>query len=104
MRLGGLAQGRDHGTQLRQPHRRHRALDGQRIRGGVDVLARAREVRELGDRVEPEGGKAIAHEVLHGLHVVARDRFLLGEPVDLGLAEVAVQRAQALFLGIRQWR
>ena len=58
--------------------------------------------RELGDRVEPEGGKAIAHEVLHGLHVVARDRFLLGEPVDLGLAEVAIQRAQAL--GIRQRR
>jgi len=35
---------------------------------------------------------------------VLRDRFLLGEPVDLGLAEVAVQGAQALLVGIRQRR
>jgi hypothetical protein len=35
---------------------------------------------------------------------VLRDGFLLGEPVDLGLTEVAVQRAQTLLVGIRQRR
>jgi hypothetical protein len=35
---------------------------------------------------------------------VLGDGFLLGEPVDLGLAEVAVQGAQALLVGIRQRR
>jgi hypothetical protein len=31
---------------------------------------------------------------------VLGDGFLLGEPVDLGLPEVAVERAQALLVGI----
>jgi len=35
---------------------------------------------------------------------VAGDRLLLREPVDLGLPELAVQRAQALLVGIRQRR
>ena len=59
---------------------------------------------ELGDRVEAEGCQSVAHEVFDGLDVVAGDRLLLGEPVDLGLTEVAVQGAQALLLGIRQRR
>jgi hypothetical protein len=33
---------------------------------------------------------------------VAGDRLLLGEPVDLGLAEVAVEGAEAVLVGIRQ--
>jgi hypothetical protein len=33
---------------------------------------------------------------------VLRDGFLLGEPVDLGLTEVAVEGAQPLLVGIRQ--
>jgi len=33
---------------------------------------------------------------------VTGDGLLVGEPVDLGLPEVAVQRAQALLVGIRQ--
>ena len=52
----------------------------------------------------PSVDEAVAHEVLDGLHVVTGDGFLLGEPVDLGLTEVAVQRAQALLVGIRQRR
>ena len=43
----------------------------------------------------PSVDEPVAHQVLDGLHVVAGDRLLLGEPVDLGLAEVAVQGAQA---------
>lgn len=35
---------------------------------------------------------------------MAGDGFLLGEPVDLGLAEVAVQAAQSLLVRIRQRR
>ena len=78
------------------------ALDGQRVRRRVDVLARAREMRELGDRVEPERRQAVADEILDGFHVVPRDGFLLGQPVDLGLPEVAVQRPQVVHLGVRQ--
>jgi len=33
---------------------------------------------------------------------VARDGLLLGEPVDVGLAEVLVKGAEAVFFGIRQ--
>jgi len=61
-------------------------------------------VGQFGDGVEPEGGEAVAHEVLDGLHVVPGDGLLLGEPVDLLLAEVAVEGAQAVFVGIRQRR
>ena len=57
---------------------------------------------ELGDGVEAEGRQAVAHQVFEGLDGVLGDGFLLGEPVDLGLTEVAVQGAQALLVGIRQ--
>jgi hypothetical protein len=94
----------DDGIQSRQPDALDCALDGECVRDRVDVLARAGEVRQLGDRVEAQGREAVAHEVLDGLDVVAGDGFLLGEPVDLGLAEVAVEGAQALLVGIRQRR
>jgi hypothetical protein len=51
---GELAEGGDHGAQLRQPDVLDGALDGERVGGRVDVLARAGEVGELGDGVEPE--------------------------------------------------
>lgn len=97
-----FAQLRDHDVEAGQPDLLDRALDGQSVRGRVDVLAGAGEVRELGDPVEAETAEAVAHEVLDGLHIVLRDGLLLGEPVDLGLAEVAVEGAQALLVGIRQ--
>jgi len=53
-------------------------------------------VREFGDGVQAQSRKPVAHEVLDGLHIVAGDRLLLGQPVDLGLAEVAVEAAQLL--------
>ena len=77
-------------------------LDRERVGGGVDVLARAREMGELGDLLEPERRETVAHEVLDRLHVVPGDGLLLGEPVDLGLPEVAVERAQALLVGIAE--
>ena len=101
---GEVAEGRDHGAQLREPHLLDGALHGERVGRRVDVLARACEVGELGDGGEPERLEPVAHEVLDGLHVVTRDGFLLGQPVDLRLAEVAVQSAQALLLGILERR
>ena len=59
-------------------------------------------MRELGDAVEAERREPVADEVLDGLHIVLRDGLLLGEPVDLGLPEVAVQGAQALLVVVRQ--
>ena len=59
---------------------------------------------ELGDRIKPQGCQPVAHEVLDGLHVVACDGLLLGEPVDLGLSEVAVEAPQAPLLSRRQRR
>ena len=86
------AQRRDDRAELGQPHLFDRALDGQGVGGRVDVLARAREVRELGDAVEAELREPVAHEVLDGLDVVPRDRLALGEPGDLVLAEVEEER------------
>jgi hypothetical protein len=51
--VGERRQRVDHGAQLRQPDVLDGALDRQRVRR-VDVLARAREVGELGDGVEAE--------------------------------------------------
>ena len=59
-------------------------------------------MRELGDRIETEARQPVAHEIFDGLHVVTGDGFLLGEPVDLRLAEVAVQGAEALLLSSRR--
>ena len=101
---GELAERRDDRAQLRQPDLLDRALDGEGVRGGVDVLARAREVGELGDRVEPERRQPVAHEVLDGLHVVTGDGLLLGEPVDLGLPELEVQRPQARLVVVAERR
>ncbi len=93
---GELAQLRDHGVERREPDLFDGALHGEGVRGGVDVFARGGEVRELGDAVESERREPVAHEVLDRLHIVLGDRFLLGQPVDLGLPEVAVEGAQAL--------
>ena len=100
VRLGEPAQRGDHAAQLGQPDEGDSALDGQCVGRRVDVLARAGEMRELGDRIETQARQPIAHEVLDGLHVVPGDGFLLGEPVDLGLAEVAVQGAEVLLLSL----
>ena len=84
----------DHLVELRQPHLAHRVADGQRVGEVVDVFARAGEVGELGDPVEPERGESRAHVVLDGLHVVAGGRLEFGEFVDVGLAEAGDERAQ----------
>jgi hypothetical protein len=99
-----LAELCDDGIETGKPDVLDRALDGQRVRDGVDVFTRAREVGELGDRVETEGGEAVPHEVLDGLDVVTGDGFLLSQPIDLVLTEVAVEAPQALLVGIRQGR
>ena len=43
----------------------------------------------------PEGVQPVAEQVLDRLHVVPRDRLELGQPVDLVLAEVVDQPAEA---------
>ena len=84
----------DDGAELRQPHPVDRGTHRERVRQVVDVLARRREMRELGDVVESQSVEAFADEVFDGLHVVLRGRFELGEPVDLGLPEIVGQRPQ----------
>jgi len=61
-------------------------------------------VGEFGDGVEAEFGQPVADEILDGLDVVAGDRLLGGEPVDLGLSEFAVQGAQPFGVGLGERR
>jgi hypothetical protein len=94
-----LAQRREHHPQPRHPDLTHRGTDGEGVREVADVLARAREMRELGQRREPEGGQLGPHEILDRLHIVAGGRLEGGELVDLGLPEVGdplAQRARGL--------
>ncbi len=84
---GAVAEGLDDDAQFGQPDVPDRLADRHGVREVIDVFARAREVRELGDAREPEGGELVANEVFDGLHVVARDGFVTGEFVDLGLPE-----------------
>ncbi len=78
------------------------ALHREGVGGRVDVLARAREVRELGDAVEAELREPVAHEVLDGLDVVPGDRLALGEPGDLVLPEVEEEHPQAILVGLAE--
>ena len=87
-----------------QPHVVHRAPDRERVGRGVDVLTRAGEVGELGDPAQPEPLQPIAHEVLDRLHIVPGDGLLGGEPLDLLLPEVEVERAQPTLRGLAQRR
>jgi hypothetical protein len=90
----------------RQPDLGHGPLDHHGVRQVVDVLARAREVDELGQAavciVGRDLGEPLLHEVLDGLHVVLGDPLGGGHLVDLGRAERAHHLAQALDLGCRE--
>jgi hypothetical protein len=88
------AQLADDGAERGQPHLGDAGADRERVGEVVDVLAGRGEVRELGDVVEAEGVQALAHQVLDGLHVVLGGGLQLGEPVDLGLAELVGEGAQ----------
>jgi hypothetical protein len=101
---GEIGERCDHGAQLGKPHALDRALHGERVRRGVDVFAGAREVGQFGDGVESQFRQAIADQVLDGLHIVAGHGLFLGQPVDLGLAELEVQRSQPRLVVVAEGR
>jgi hypothetical protein len=74
-------------------------LYGEGVGGGVDILAGAREVRQLSNCGETQALEPVADEILDCFDVVAGDRLALGQPVDLALAELLVQSAQPGFIG-----
>ena len=89
------AQRLDEGACAGHPHIAYRRADGEGVGEVVDVFARAREVRELGDRGEPERGELVADEVLDRLDVVARDGFATGQVGDVVVAELGDDGTQS---------
>ena len=99
---GEGAQGGDQRAERREPDLLDGGADRESVGEVVDVLARAGEVGELGDRVESLIAQSAAHQVLDRLDVVTGGRLQLGEGVDLRLTEVGRERPQARFLLLAQ--
>ncbi len=74
-------------------------LHRHRHRGVVDVLRGEAEVDELLPLREPQGVETLLEEVLHGLHVVVRNRFEILDLQGVLLGELLIDGGELLQRG-----